>query len=140
MTIVHFPKKIKPDICYMNCKKNSFQVLKMAHTAVLWLFQVFFIILKWLIHILKKKEKKETKVLASAEFYIWYTYMQNNKYHRTWIFFFFLQYFEFFAICIFLMFALRTLEIITWVWPVTFQCLYSVHICHKLSVWTHSKD
>lgn len=58
MTIVHFLKKIKPDICYMNCKKNSFQVLKMAHTAVLWLFQVFFIILKWLIHILKKKEKK----------------------------------------------------------------------------------
>lgn len=89
MTIVHFLKKIKPDICYMNCKKNSFQVLKMAHTAVLWLFQVFFIILKWLIHILKKKEKKETKVLASAEFYTWYTYMQNNKYHRTWIFFFF---------------------------------------------------
>lgn len=59
------------------------------------------------------EKKKETKVLASAEFYIWYTYMQNNKYHRTWVFFFFLQYFEFFAICIFLMFALRTLEIIT---------------------------
>lgn len=59
MTIVHFLKKIKPDICYMNCKKNSFQVLKMAHTAVLWLFQVFFIILKWLIHILKKKKKRK---------------------------------------------------------------------------------
>lgn len=37
----------------------------------------------------EKKRKKETKVLASAEFYIWYTYMQNNKYHRTWIFFFY---------------------------------------------------
>lgn len=60
MTIVHFLKKIKPDICYMNCKKNSFQVLKMAHTAVLWLFQVFFIILKWLIHILKNKIRNES--------------------------------------------------------------------------------
>lgn len=60
MTIVHFLKKIKPDICYMNCKKNSFQVLKMAHTAVLWLFQVFFIIFKWLIHILKKKKRNES--------------------------------------------------------------------------------
>lgn len=102
MTIVHFLKKIKPDICYMNCKKNSFQVLKMAHTAVLWLFQVFFIILKWLIHILKKKEKKETKVLASAEFYIWYTYMQNNKYHRTWIFFFFYSILNFLLFAFFL--------------------------------------
>lgn len=60
MTIVHFLKKIKPDICYMNCKKNSFQVLKMSHTAVLWLFQVFFIIFKWLIHILKKKKRNES--------------------------------------------------------------------------------
>lgn len=60
MTIVHFLKKIKPDICYMNCKKNSFQVWKMAHTAVLWLFQVFFIILKWLIHILKNKKRNES--------------------------------------------------------------------------------
>lgn len=60
MTIVHFLKKIKPDICYMNCKKNSFQVLKMAHTAVLWLFQVFFIIFKRLIHILKKKKRNES--------------------------------------------------------------------------------
>lgn len=49
----------------------------------------------------EKKRKKVTKVLASAEFYIWYTYMQNNKYHRTWIFFF-LQYFEFFAFAFFL--------------------------------------
>lgn len=140
MTIVHFLKKIKPDICYMNCKKNSFQVLKMAHTAVLWLFQVFFIILKWLIHILKKKRKKRNESFGQC----WILHMvyiyAKQQISQDMDFFFFLQYFEFFAICIFLMFALRTLEIITCVWPVTFQCLYSVHIWHKLSVWTHSKD
>lgn len=138
MTIVHFLKKIKPDICYMNCKKNSFQVWKMAHTAVLWLFQVFFIILKWLIHILKKKEKKKRKFWPVLNFTYGIHICKTTN--ITGHGFFFLQYFEFFAICIFLMFALRTLEIITCVWPVTFQCLYSVHICHKLSVWTHSKD
>lgn len=136
MTIVHFLKKIKPDICYMNCKKNSFQVLKMAHTAVLWLFQVFFIILKWLIHILKKKRKKRNESFGQC----WILHMVYiyAKQQISQDMDFFLQYFEFFAICIFLMFALRTLEIIPCVWPVTFQCLYSVHICHKLSMWTHS--
>lgn len=138
MTIVHFLKKIKPDICYMNCKKNSFQVLKMAHTAVLWLFQVFFIILKWLIHILKNKKRNESFGQCWI-LHMVYIYAKQQI-SQDMDFFFFLQYFDFFAICIFLMFALRTLEIITCVWPVTFQCLYSVHICHKLSVWTHSKD
>lgn len=138
MTIVHFLKKIKPDICYMNCKKNSFQVLKMSHTAVLWLFQVFFIIFKWLIHILKKKKRNESFGQCWI-LHMVYIYAKQQI-SQDMDFFFFLQYFEFFAICIFLMFALRTLEIITCVWPVTFQCLYSVHICHKLSVWTHSKD
>lgn len=50
----------------------------------------------------EKKEKKETKVLASAEFYIWYTYMQNNKYHRTWIFFFFYSILNFLLFAFFL--------------------------------------
>lgn len=79
-------KLLKKEYHWVFSEENKQRiVLNMAHTAVLWLFRVFFITLEWLIHILKKT-RKFWPVLNFT--HGTHTHMQNNnKFHRKWIFY-----------------------------------------------------
>lgn len=113
-------KLLKKEYHWVLSEENKQRIVfNMAHTAVLWLFRLFFITLEWLIHILKKNPK----VLTSAEFYTWYTYtymQNNNKFHRKWIFYY--SIFNFFLyVVIFFNVCSRDTGNYHLVWPVTFQ-------------------